>query len=349
MFPTEQPFASIAREIQMLTDPDAKGHEIARIRKRIADDLVSGDTSLRNLAEVALEHQPGTDKLLLLVDQWEELYSLCKSDEIRQKFIDELITATAMKDSPLQVVLTVRDDYYGTLLKNNELMEQIGEGRVDVSPMKPAELEEVIQRPADSVGLQIKPSLIREIRDDASGRAGKSGDAGIRNGTVVGKTEPWRASGIDFRSLYTQIGKLAGAIATHAQSVYENRLTQEEREKLPGLFRKLVNAGASSKEDTRRRVRLQELDPTTRSAASKLADERLLIIGSRDMSTNGEVDSRHDNGDDAARFQDSRADSKSNRDRQTVEVAHEELLRRWTLLVKWIDEDRRVSDNGELA
>ena len=140
---------------------------------------------------------------------------------------------------------------------------------------------------------------------------------------------------------YTQIGKLAGAIATHAQSVYENRLTQDERDKLPGLFRKLVNAGASSKEDTRRRVRLQELDATTRSAASKLADERLLIIGSRDMSTNGEVDSRHDNGDDAARFQDSRADSKSNRDRQTVEVAHEELLRRWTLLVKWIDEDRK--------
>jgi formylglycine-generating enzyme required for sulfatase activity len=340
MVPTDDPLASFARQIQPLTDPDARGSEVAAIRKQIAKDLAAGDTSMINLVEVALEQQRGTQRLLLLVDQWEELYSLCKNDDIRNRFIDELIVATSKKESPLTAILTVRDDFYGKLLEHSELMEHIGDGRVDLSPMKPDELDAVINEPARAVGLQIKSELVAEIRDDALAEPGNLAMLEFALERLWEKRSRGPQPELTFAA-YKTIGKLAGAIATHADAVY-NKLTPQQRDTLPGLFRSLVNAGASVKDDTRRRVLLSVLDETTRATADKLASERLLIIASRnpiDADAAAKTDDAGTEPPDDHASDEAVANARTTSD-VIVEVAHEELLRRWTLLQDWIDDDR---------
>ena len=75
-----------------------------RKRNLVAEDLKNDKIPLWDLVAEALRQQKGTDRLLLVVDQWEELYTQCEDAVARQRFIDELLAATARKQSPLSVV-----------------------------------------------------------------------------------------------------------------------------------------------------------------------------------------------------------------------------------------------------
>ncbi|TVP93869.1 MAG: toll/interleukin-1 receptor domain-containing protein, partial [Planctomycetaceae bacterium] len=314
MVPNTDPLFSLAKALLPLIEPEFSGYELISKSESAANDLKNDRVSLRNLIDAALERQQGADRLLLVVDQWEELYTQCEDPAGCQQFIQQVLVATDRESSPLKVVLTVRADFYHQLLQDRALLDHLQEGKLDLGPMTPDELREAIEKPATAVGLTFQDGLVDRLLGDARDEPGRLPLL------EFALKELWKrhAAGQMTHSAYDALGRLSGAIAAHAERVYAE-FDEPAREAVPKLFRRLVHAGAKTEEDTRRRADLRSLDEVTQRIARRLADERLLVTTR--IVPNGEESDDH-----AA---------------ETVEVAHEELLRRWSRLNKWIDADRK--------
>ncbi len=120
-----------------------------------------------------LRKQPGTQRLLLFVDQWEELYTNCEKANRRERFVQELLEATSRKDSPLTVVLTVRGDFYNEILRDRPLLDLLQSGRLDLGPMNAAELRSAIAGPGKNVGLTFQDGLVDRILTEAGEEHGR--------------------------------------------------------------------------------------------------------------------------------------------------------------------------------
>lgn len=109
--PTDRPVHALAVVFILFLEPDMS--EVTRLREtnQLAEDLLSRKTALRDIVDRVLAKQPGTDRLLLIADQWEELFTLCKDDVARRCFIDNILEASAT--TKLSSVLTLRGDFFG--------------------------------------------------------------------------------------------------------------------------------------------------------------------------------------------------------------------------------------------
>ncbi len=325
MFPHENPLHSLADALLPLVEPELAGLDLIKKRKSLADDLEHSRVPLWDLVAESLRRQHGTDRLLLVVDQWEELYTTCTSGTQRDRFIQELLDATSRTSSPLSVVFTVRWDFYGEILKNRPLLDRLQHSRLDLGPMNRAELRSVIEEPGKKVGLSFQDGLVERILDDAGEEPGKLPLLEF----VLEELWKYRTGdGQLTHAAYDKLGRLTGAIATRADAVFRE-LTAEEQSAAGFLFRRLVKAGAKTEEDTRRRADLSALDPTTQRVAKKLADERLLVTTRVELAA------------DPTSSATASATETMQPTNLTVEVAHEELLRSWDRLKKWVDADRQ--------
>ncbi|MEJ7595516.1 MAG: TIR domain-containing protein, partial [Planctomycetaceae bacterium] len=113
MIPKDNPLHSLADVFLPLVEPDLSGIDLIEKRNALAEKLEHRRVPLWDLAVEGLRQQKGTQRLLLVVDQWEEIYTNCKSETQRHRFIEELLDATSRTGSPLSVVFTVRWDFYG--------------------------------------------------------------------------------------------------------------------------------------------------------------------------------------------------------------------------------------------
>ena len=159
MVPTARPLNSLVNAFSPLLWPDLED-EVNRREKanEKTASLEKGTLSLRDLAEIALKKQPGTQRLLLVVDQWEELYTLCRDDKVIRSFTDQLLDAS--QTAPVTVVFTCRADFYGHVLDYRPLVDRIREeAQVSLGPMDERELREVVEAPAAKVGLEFEPGL----------------------------------------------------------------------------------------------------------------------------------------------------------------------------------------------
>ncbi|MFL5108291.1 MAG: TIR domain-containing protein, partial [Xanthobacteraceae bacterium] len=146
--------------------PDPGLDEFARIAllKDRAQQLASGKVTLADVVEAKLRKENGTDRLLLVIDQWEELYTQSKdveSDQERDDFLRVLLAGVDGKR--LSVVLTLRGDFYGRALQDRILADRLQDAVVNVSPMLRDELRRVVEEPAAKVGLSFEAGLIDEI------------------------------------------------------------------------------------------------------------------------------------------------------------------------------------------
>jgi hypothetical protein len=120
--PGSRPLQALAAAIIPLLTPDLG--EVDRLAElgKLAQHFASNIISLPDVLLRCLEKQRGTDRLLLIIDQWEELYSLCKDDTARTCFIGEMLAASA--HTPVKVVLTLRGDFYGRALSHRALVDR---------------------------------------------------------------------------------------------------------------------------------------------------------------------------------------------------------------------------------
>jgi hypothetical protein len=259
--------------------------------------------TLRDIVERVLQKQPGTDRLLLVADQWEEIYTLTPEEASRRRFVDELLEAS--RTAPLSVVLTLRGDFVGQALAYRPLSDRLQDAQVNLGPMTRGELERAITAPAEKVGLRFEPGLVERILDDVGEEPGNLPLLEF----VLKRLWEDRRGGQLLHAAYEAMGRLEGAIATKAEEVFGG-LAPVEQHAARRVFLQLVRPGQGA-EDTRRRASLADIGEGSQAVVKRLADERLLVTA-----PGGAVAG------------------------ETVEVSHEALIRHWDRLKTWVNGDR---------
>ena len=260
---------------------------------------------------LAAAEERGTDRLLLYVDQWEELYTQALQSKAAapdqtatdvDRFIDLLLHASAT--APCTVVLTVRADFYGDLLRHDALAAAVPPGLVNLGPLSRADLARAIAEPAKAVGLTVDAPLTETLLDAVAE------DSGKLPLLEYALKETWQRScqreprnqrlSLDD---YGAAGGIDGAIARRADELY-GALDEAGQAAARRLFVSLVTPG-EGREDTRARVTLPEdaaMAAVVRTFSG--AEARLLVTG----------DHAVPDGVAASRL---------------VEISHETLIREW--------------------
>jgi WD40 repeat protein/serine/threonine protein kinase len=250
-------------------------------------------------------------ELLIVIDQFEELFTLVEDEERRVHFLDLLITAINGPRSRVRVVLTLRADFYDRPLHYPEFWELI-ENRIEtVLPLTMGELEQAIAQPAQRVGMVFEDDLVANIIDDVYYQAGA---LPLLQYALTEMFEVCEGRKLTLNN-YEQIGRTTGALTKRAEEVYAE-LGETGQEACQQMFMRLVTLGEGT-EDTRRRV--------TRSELLSLVEDKDAIDEAIDTYANYRLLS---------------LDTDPTSRTPTVEVAHEAILREWERLRGWLDEAR---------
>ncbi|HSZ30685.1 MAG TPA: WD40 repeat domain-containing protein, partial [Pseudonocardiaceae bacterium] len=310
--PTAHPLAALATQIAALTGADP-----ATLTGQLAADS-------RRCVEVLrghLGHQDGETHVVVIVDQFEELFTLCADERQRRTFIDSLTQLASPRSGtdadahPLGlVVVAVRADFYAPCANDPDLRAALEDNPLVVGPMSDTELREAILYPAREVGLDVEPGLVELLLRDLAGTADTSGVTSYEAGRLPLLAHALRATWQQRHGHtltvegYRSTGGIHDAVATTAESVFTG-LDPAGQHAARTLFLRLIKIGDGT-EDTRRRVAhtdlLRGLDPGS----------ALLVV---DAFTQGRL---------------------LTQDQDTTEITHEALLRAWPRLRQWIDTDR---------
>jgi len=168
--PNDRPLYNLAASLVPLLEPELdETDRLIQISKQ-AEAFTSGTLQVRDVIQRILEKQRGTAHVMLIVDQWEELYTLTSNDDERRRFIDELLSATAAKS--LSVVLTLRGDFVGHALAYRPLSDRMQDAQVNLGPMQRDELQLAIEQPARAVDADFESGLVARILDDVGEEPG---------------------------------------------------------------------------------------------------------------------------------------------------------------------------------
>jgi DNA-binding SARP family transcriptional activator len=243
--------------------------------------------------------EPG-ERLVIAVDQLEELFTLCEQESERAAFAGKLATAAGDPQRRALVVVSLRADFYGRLASYPPLAALVSASHVLVGAMDRGELAQAIEQPAARAGLQAERPLVEALVADV---AGEPGGLPLLSTTLL---QLWRArDGTVLRyGSYRASGGVRGAVARLAEDAY-TQLSEAERRIARSLLLRLATGENGTL--TRRRVPLGELEriPGARPVLAELTGARLLTV------SEGEV-----------------------------ELSHEALLREWPRYRTWLEEDR---------
>ncbi|MEU5043825.1 nSTAND1 domain-containing NTPase, partial [Streptomyces griseorubiginosus] len=198
---------------------------------------------------------------LVVVDQFEEVFTLCRDPDERRAFLD-LLLAAREPGSGLRVVIAVRADFYGRCAEHRGLADVLGEAGLLVGPMDPAELREVIVKPAQSAGYIVERALTARLVDEI---ADEPGGLPLLS-HVLRETWRRRRGRALTEEAYEAAGGVRGAIAQSAEEVWAD-LSPQHAELARLVLLRLITPGEGS-QDTRRPIDRTELDFTAPTEAA---------------------------------------------------------------------------------
>jgi WD40 repeat protein/DNA-binding SARP family transcriptional activator len=301
--PTTRPLEALALSLTRATSSTAATIELL--------DALARDPRSLHLAAARLVQDGRQPRLLLAVDQFEELFTLCRDEEERRVYVDSLLYA-ARTPGPTAVIITLRADFYAQCAPYDDLRQALCEAQQYIGAMSTGELRQAIEEPARHGGWTFEPGLVDLLLHDAGEEPGA---LPLLSHALL---ETWRYRRGQTLTLtgYQATGGVRGAIARTAETTYR-QLTPEQQAIARNIFLRLTELGSGNDgEDapelyTRRRVALDELIPQhgdpngVQLVLSRLADARLVTTA-----------------------------------QDTVEVAHEALIREWDRLREWLRENR---------
>ena len=241
------------------------------------------------------------ERLVLAVDQFEEVFTTCHDEDVRERFVERLVSIAADPGRAV-VMVGLRGDYYGHCGTYPALASLVAANQVLVGPMSADELRRAIELPARRAGVRVEAALAETLVDEV---ANEPGGLPLLSTALV---ELWvaRRDGWLRLEAHERLGGVRGAVARLAEGSYEN-LSEPQRAAVHRLFLRLVTSGDDGVV-ARRRVSRPELDlerdEVLASVVALLTEDRLLTAHGT-----------------------------------TVEVAHEALLREWPRLQGWLAED----------
>lgn len=319
-----RPGAEPLHALVEIFDPPDEG--LTRVQKLAAINagvelLRQRKVTLAQLVRDRLKDDPGTTRLLLYVDQWEELYTQAQPREPKtdknqalaadaRLFTDLVLDAAA--NSPCTLVLSVRSDFYPDLQAHDALRSTVQDCQVSLGPMTKAELTAAIEGPAKAVGggveSELSKRLLRDVGLDRANIRADHPDIGKLPLLEYALEQAW-AKAEGSRLCLAHYRGLEQALEERANSVY-GRLPPEQQIAAKRLFVSLVMPG-EGREDTRALISLLG-DALLEEVAAAFAgsDARLIVIGNEIAGI------------------------------RTVEISHEALIRHWDRLRGWIDENR---------
>jgi hypothetical protein len=256
---------------------------------------------------LALSGQPGQRRVVVVVDQLEEVFTLCKDPDVRKAFIDGLIYAATETSGQIVVIVTIRADFYAKCAPYERLAAAMSDHHMLVGPMPDHDLREAVLRPARLTGFELDPGLVEMLIEDTRGKAG---GLPLLEYTLAQLWER-RTAGRLTVAAYTDIGGLAGALEKQANKIYDS-FTPSEKQACEQIFLRLTQPGEGT-EDTKRRAYRDEM-------GSNEDIERVLraLTEARLITTKGEEGQAE----------------------PLIEVSHEALIRGWPKLRRWIDANR---------
>jgi len=309
---TSNPFMALARALVPLLSGPNPVDQLESVQK-LAADLENGAVSLPNALAGCRTKNTGK-RILLIADQFEEIFTLVTDEERRRRFNDILLSGFSGVSGEfppnVSLVLTLRADFYGAALRYRPLSDALQDHVENLAPMTRGELREAIVKPAGAVSFET--GLVETLLDAVDKRPGSLPLLQFALREMWGRQEKKCVT----RAAYDAIGGVEGALAQRAQAAFEE-LTKNGRDNqqiqlFRRLFTRLVTLGEGV-EDTRRVVDCKELGSDAWELAQKLAGEsnRLVLI------------------------------SNAARNRETAEVVHEALIKNWPTLIEWVENDRR--------
>ena len=260
-----------------------------------------GERPAAELVDVLARVPPG-ERLVLAVDQFEELFDASVAEDDRRSFVDSLVDAAWDPERRALIVIALRADFFGRLAPYVELADLVGPNQVLLGPMSIGELRRAIEGPAERTGLEVEPALVDALVEDVAGEAG----ALPLLSTALLDLWRERQGRLLTLAVYERAGGIRDAVGRHAEAAFRS-LDEEDQNVARRILLRLV-AGGNGEALTRRRVTRGELDADDDERVARvltaLVERRLLVA-----------------------------------DDGTVELVHEALLQHWARLTMWLDED----------
>ena len=199
--------------------------------KTLRRELTEDDEQLHLTTRFLLRDKPDSHRLVLLVDQLEEIFTLCRKDSVRRAFINNLMRASTEPQGQTLVILTLRADFYGSCAEYDDLAAALADHQLLVGSMNETEIRDAIVKPAEKAGCEFESGLIEILIRDVQGQIG---GLPLLQYALTRLWEQRKGNRLTFTG-YKQIGELTGALDQRANEIF-NEFNAEEKETCRQIF-----------------------------------------------------------------------------------------------------------------
>ncbi|MEH2370182.1 nSTAND1 domain-containing NTPase [Nostoc sp.] len=301
--PKTHPLDELAAILVRLREPEQRNTQQDIDAGELAHRLREGKIAVHTILSRILA-KPANSRLLLVVDQFEELYTSRLDDKERQLFLNQLLEAVELIEN-FTLVLTLRVDFLGYALSDRRFADALQNADLKLAPMNREELQQAIALPASKQGVSLEEGLVERILQAV---LDAPGNLPLLEFTL---TQLWvqKQNCQMTHVAYEAIGGVEKSLANHAEAEFA-KLKPEEQKRAQQVFVQLVLPG-EGREDTRRLATKNEVKEKNWDLVTRLANGRLVVTGRNETTSE-----------------------------ETVEIVHETLIREWGRLHGWIESDR---------
>ena len=266
-------------------------------------ELKNSESALQNFIESIAASNP-LCHVVIIADQFEEIYTLFDDSEERKVFIDNLLNAVNYVPN-FTLIINLRADFYGEALSYRPLADALQDAQLNLTPMNASELQAAIEQPAQNLNVQLEAGLTPRLLDVV---LESPSHLPLLQFTL---TQLWQQQhqGWLTHQAYADIGGVETALANHAETTYA-QLSPQDKERVQQICIQLVQPGESN-QDIRRIATREEIGEDNWQLVARLADARL-VVTNRNPVTGVE----------------------------TGEIVHEALIKHWRRLGQWMRMDR---------
>jgi WD40 repeat protein/serine/threonine protein kinase len=302
--------------VEMLPDAAPIEQLLVALMQVAADDLLEIHAMLKENEDgilKAAEHILPDDgsELVILIDQFEEVFTLVEDEATRAHFMAMIRRAVTDPTSRVRIIITLRADYYDRPLQYTDFGELLRTRMETVLPLSASGLERAIIAPAERVGVSFESGLVAQIVSEMNQQIGALPLLQYALTELFERRAGW----VMTSEAYNDIGGAVGALANRADELYQG-MTETGQQLTRQMFLRLVTLGEGA-EDTRRRATFDEM-----------------------LSLSSNVELMRDVMDTYARYRLLSLDHDPDTRKPTVEVAHEAILREWERLRGWLNNSR---------
>lgn len=304
MRPGARPCHELAKTIEGIRGTESDLSTRTAELKRLRELLNQNSETLSDTVDIILGSRDDENRLVLIIDQFEELYSLCMDEAERQAFLDNLMTAIDARNKKISLIISVRPDFLSMCLDNWPNIRSTEPDIKTLYRMDGIQLRAAVELPAKRTGLVFDAHLIDDLIEEVLASSSELPLLQFALRRMWDKKDGARLT----RKSYQDMGKLRGALTQHADSAVEE-LSEEERAATREVLISLVIVEGTAQVRARRPVtELTAGNERLKSVIDRLIAKRLLVV------TNGEV-----------------------------EIVHDVLIREWSTLKTWLAENHERS------